>query len=990
MNNMMNRQLKKCVETIVLLIAVIFAGDLSAKQKVVSVTLQYQAEDLTIGKDNGYDVVTLDGATFPEDEAGTPLLPAVYINVLLPAGSTVLKVEAGSKNETLVGTGLFIHPAQMPVPLEEGVKPEFIKHKAAAYGKTTKNALYAGSKPRHSHGATFVPVRLNPVRYIPATGELYLAGEIKVNVTVDTASNRPKVRAEQLKEFSSSIKSLVVNPDESEGMPLPLGGLDSGSTTQDPELTGGTALEMALTGPLCEYLVITKESFRSAFQPLANQRASFKGLASEIVSTESIYATYTGRDNPEKIRNCIKDYAANRGTIFVALGGDDTVVPVRNCALICNDIMTDQTNQFSATVPVDLYYAGLDGNWDADGDARYGELNTTLGDEADLIADVWLGRIPVRTTTQATDYINKLINYENNPPLANARKFITGGNTLWDGYSGVNRPSDLMNDGHVQFMASNHPSVHDTEPWMRRAFRDAVQAHGWAPSQLVIFTGSLTSFDSTTAGDYSASGLNMASCLNQGWNIATWLAHGKTTNLAADGGTYFSTTEAASLTGLTAVFYTGACHSGRFTSEPCLSKAMLRNPVGGSLVYFGNAHWNFGIDDPSPADSTSTCGTTMEFIRSFTDVVFRDQVTNAAKAFYDSKAAFIGQCGFHSTYRWDTLGISYQGDPAFSIIGTELGWNSVPVAYNDTYVGTQNTLLTVNTPRVIANDCDLNNDTLTAIAVALPAHGTLSLSSDGSFTYMPAASYTGPDSFSYKATDGQAESNVATVTVHVVPTVKPTVKLVASDSSATEVGDKGTYDFTLTTGVAQTSVAITYSVTGTALAGSDYPALSGSVTIPAGATKVTVNVIPLNDINVEGAETITVTLKSSPYHNIYSSGAATVTIHDDEKPTVTVTATDTSLAEPTNNGQIKVTLTPAPSNPMTINYTMAGTAIQGVDYETLPGTVTFASGVSTALINIVPLDDALVEASETVTLKISANSAYYGIPSKGLNLISND
>ena len=47
-----------------------------------------------------------------------------------------------------------------------------------------------------------------------------------------------------------------------------------------------------------------------------------------------------------------------------------------------------------------------------------------------------------------------------------------------------------------------------------------------------------------------------------------------------------------------------------------------------------------------------------------------------------------------------------------------------------------------------------------------PAHGTLTLNADGSFTYTPAANYNGTDSFTYKANDGSADSNAATVTHH--------------------------------------------------------------------------------------------------------------------------------------------------------------------------------------------------------------------------------
>src|SRR5207245_623958 len=64
------------------------------------------------------------------------------------------------------------------------------------------------------------------------------------------------------------------------------------------------------------------------------------------------------------------------------------------------------------------------------------------------------------------------------------------------------------------------------------------------------------------------------------------------------------------------------------------------------------------------------------------------------------------------------------------------------------------------------NDTDVDADTtLTAMVVTGPAHGTLTLNADGSFTYTPAANYNGSDSFTYKANDGIVDSNAATVTI---------------------------------------------------------------------------------------------------------------------------------------------------------------------------------------------------------------------------------
>jgi VCBS repeat-containing protein len=91
--------------------------------------------------------------------------------------------------------------------------------------------------------------------------------------------------------------------------------------------------------------------------------------------------------------------------------------------------------------------------------------------------------------------------------------------------------------------------------------------------------------------------------------------------------------------------------------------------------------------------------------------------------------------------------------------------NTAPVATNDAYSMTGNTALTVAAPGVLSNDTDANGDTLTAALVSSVSHGTLSLNANGSFTFTPTTGYTGTDSFTYKANDGKADSNTATVTI---------------------------------------------------------------------------------------------------------------------------------------------------------------------------------------------------------------------------------
>ena len=90
--------------------------------------------------------------------------------------------------------------------------------------------------------------------------------------------------------------------------------------------------------------------------------------------------------------------------------------------------------------------------------------------------------------------------------------------------------------------------------------------------------------------------------------------------------------------------------------------------------------------------------------------------------------------------------------------------NNVPVAIGDTFSLAEGTSVAGN---VLTNDTDSDGDSLTATLGAGAGHGSVDLSSDGSFTYTPNAGFNGADAFTYSASDGVATSNAATVALTV-------------------------------------------------------------------------------------------------------------------------------------------------------------------------------------------------------------------------------
>jgi VCBS repeat-containing protein len=110
--------------------------------------------------------------------------------------------------------------------------------------------------------------------------------------------------------------------------------------------------------------------------------------------------------------------------------------------------------------------------------------------------------------------------------------------------------------------------------------------------------------------------------------------------------------------------------------------------------------------------------------------------------------------------------------------------NDAPAAANDSYSTGAGVPLTVPAAGVLANDTDADGDALSAVLVGGPANGTLTLNPNGSFTYTPAAGFAGTDTFTYKANDGSADSNVATVTVQVAPAGSTEGKVTGSGTLA--------------------------------------------------------------------------------------------------------------------------------------------------------------------------------------------------------------
>jgi hypothetical protein len=237
------------------------------------------------------------------------------------------------------------------------------------------------------------------------------------------------------------------------------------------------------------YVIVTSPALAPAFRKLADFHTAC-GIPSQIALIDSIYAYYPGCDNAERLRNYLLEYYAGGGQ-YLVLGGDDEILPIRYLCYYNTSTPPNPKDIFLS----DLYFADMTGDWDTDGDNIWGE---PTDDAPDIIPELSVGRIPVKTTEAAEKYIAKLIAYCTNPGCGD--------------YSYLSRSlffsSDEMRD---------YPAIG----------QHGVIAQGF-PSYFAIDTSNTIEIPSGGASSpTNLNGLSSISRLSEGYGIVNIIAHGR-------------------------------------------------------------------------------------------------------------------------------------------------------------------------------------------------------------------------------------------------------------------------------------------------------------------------------------------------------------------------------------------------------------------------------------------------------------------------------
>jgi Calx-beta domain/Domain of unknown function DUF11 len=337
-----------------------------------------------------------------------------------------------------------------------------------------------------------------------------------------------------------------------------------------------------------------------------------------------------------------------------------------------------------------------------------------------------------------------------------------------------------------------------------------------------------------------------------------------------------------------------------------------------------------------------------------------------------------------------TISVTDNDTATVSIVNTTNGAETGPVngvmTLTQSKVSTANTVIayTVTGTATSASDFTALSGTVTILAGSTTATITIPVINDAIVETAETVIVTLNSVTSGISTSIGAP---AAATVTIADNDAATVSI-ATTTNGSETGPTAGVMTVTQSAVSATNTVLAYSVSGTATSGSDFTALSGTVTIPAGSTTANINIPVINDVVVEGNETVILTLTSvtSGLATLGTPLSATNTIADNDAPLVTIANTTNGNEAGPVNGVMTVTKSASSAAPVVVSYTVTGTATSGVDFTALSGTITFPATINTVTITIPVIDDLIVEGNETVIVTLTAITS--GAASLGATLIA--
>ncbi|MCB5247536.1 MAG: C25 family cysteine peptidase [Candidatus Cloacimonetes bacterium] len=575
---------------------------LCALPLLATVSHPYALKAPQIDSSGEYTRIILPGA-LPVGEPGQPALPWIGTKLLLPPGTQASRISVERSEPVYHRLEKALEPIQPQYPLSLEEAPETIQPDPAIYAadQAWPATPHTGPATHFLSGHPISVAAVCPFDYNPVSGELVFYS--RITVTVETASaSRAAEALPLLKQdafTAARVQSAVDNPGALPRYDAPTAGY--------------------------EYLIIHDAAKESLWLPLKALYEA-RGMNVLMKSIQTIYAESTGATNPEKIRNyLISLYAAN-SLRHLFLAGDTDVIPHRG-------LYAASGSYTDADIPADIYYASLDGNWNADGDANWGEIG-----EADLIPEFAVGRFCYNSDAEIANFLAKLTHYLNTPEENEAQMALFLGEKLssdpltWGG----NYMDELIGGSS----ANTYSTTGIPTTWANYSLYDRDLGSAWNETALFPL-------------------------LSQGYNFVNHLGHANTTyglrlysaevdpaNISNDGaGENYS------------LIFTQGCYSGNFASE-CVAEKFTSIPTA-AVAMFANSR--YGWYAPASTNSSS-----QHFHRQYLDAIFGEGVPEIGSAINDARIDLIPFTQHSGVMHWCHYEITLFGDPALK------AWTDTP------------------------------------------------------------------------------------------------------------------------------------------------------------------------------------------------------------------------------------------------------------------------------------------------------------------------
>lgn len=567
---------------------------------VLHQTLTFNSGDIQFRDIGNYRTVAMAGLSLIGNP-GDPQLPAKTISVILPPGSRVRGVKVISSDERLIAEDILLYPAQNPTPRSQGQAAKFHPPSRVSYGTT---GLWPQSKadlaPQgRMAGYEIAAVKAYPLRYDPLKKQLWFSGTMTVELEYDLQALKTGIRQNQ--SWRPAVTSLVSNP----------GDLDRFYPSEIKNSKSDSAVD---------YLVITKAPLDTVFQRLLDWKRQ-TGLRVKLVLADSIYAGYGGRDQQEKIRNYLTEKLISWNLRYVLLGGDTDIIPARVAFAFSTAAMGFGGNNDS--LRADIYYAALDGDWDANGNSRFGET----ADSVDLYPDLLVGRVPANTVAKAQAFVNKVIAYEKNPELSYLNKASFWAEML-----------DAETDA-----GNNKNMIADNE-----------------------LTGYFQPVEKLYESSGNESRASVTATINAGVHLMNHDGHASYNGMGV-GADVLILSDFDGLTNgpQTGILYSLGCWAAAIDFD-CMAERFVNNPAGGGVAFVGNSRFGWYMSGFSGYGSSDLMD------QRFFHYLIAEDAPDLGSAVVLSKLDFTSLASQENDFRWLTYCINLLGDPGM------VAWTSQP------------------------------------------------------------------------------------------------------------------------------------------------------------------------------------------------------------------------------------------------------------------------------------------------------------------------